>query len=478
MMNLFVNGDAILNFSERFSSMKGKRVAVLGFGVSNRPLAEMLAGAGALVTVRDKGIKSHDELAGYEQMGIRFIMGDGYLDALNEEIIFKTPGIRADTPQIRAAVEAGALLTSEMQLFFDCAPCTVIGITGSDGKTTTTTLTAEMLRASGAGVFLGGNIGKPLLPEISNMNKDDFAVVELSSFQLQTMKSSPDRSVITNITPNHLDYHADMREYIDAKMKILDFQKSNSLAVLNYDDENTVRALERVRGRAVVFSARTVPPEDLRTPEGGKVTRIFLRDGAIYKEQKKILPVKDIKIPGVHNVMNYMAAIGVLDGIVSEETVLSVARSFGGVEHRIEFVRRFNGVDYYNSSIDSSPTRTMAALSSFDKKVIAILGGYDKKIPYDVLGEPLCRSTKAVILTGATADKIKKAVLSSFAYSEGCPAIFEEPDYRSAVLRARDIAEEGDTVLLSPASASFDSFNDFEERGRFFKQMVNDFGKA
>lgn len=467
-----------MNPFERFALFRGRRVALLGFGTSNRPLAEMLADAGARVTVRDRSTEDKiGDLSRYKEKGIRFILGDGYLDSLDEEIIFKTPGIRASLPEIAAALAGGAELSSEMQLFFECAPCTIIGITGSDGKTTTTTLVSEILKRAGARVFLGGNIGEPLLPSVFDMKKGDFAVVELSSFQLQTMRSSPARAVITNITPNHLDYHKDMREYIDSKLKILDFQKSDSLAVLNYDDENTRAVLERVKGDAAVFSLKVTPPDTLRTPSGRRVARLYLKDGAIYKEERRVLPCSEIKLFGAHNIMNFMAAIGVLDGLVSYEAIEEVARSFDGVEHRIEFVRSFDGVDYYNSSIDSSPTRTMAALSSFDRQLIVILGGYDKNIPYDALGAPLCEKAKAIVLTGATAEKIKDAVLACPEYTQGRPAIFEEGDYESAIYRARSIAEKGDIVLLSPASASFDSFKNFEERGRFFKRLVQGFGK-
>ncbi len=441
----------------------GKRVAVLGIGISNIPLIAWLLENGAVVTARDKKPLSElpTELSEFYNR-VTFICGEHYLDDIEDEIIFKTPGLRYDLPQITEAVERGAYLTSEMELFFELCPCKIIGVTGSDGKTTTTTLIYKCLSAQYGEdrVFVGGNIGKPLLPRLSEMTKDSFAVVELSSFQLHTMRCSPDISVITNLSPNHLDYHKGMEEYIEAKKNIYLHAKAGSVLVLN--------------GRNSV--TKNLGND---APSGVEV-RYFLdgiarvKDGFIEYGGSRVLNTEDILIPGSHNIENYCGVVCALHGIVSKEIIENVARTFGGVEHRIELVREKDGVKYYNSSIDSSPTRTTAALNSFNQKLIVILGGYDKNIPFEPLAEPLCRTAKTVVLTGATAEKIKAALVSYKDYREGQPKILQNPDFREAVLTACNEAQSGDIVLLSPACASFDAFKNFEVRGNTFKQIIKE----
>ena len=456
---------------ERFS---GKRVSVIGVGISNRPLVTLLIEAGAIVTARDK--KSRAELGevanDFEEKGVRLIAGEEYLNNIDDEIVFRTPGMRYDHPALAEAVKNGAHLTSEMQLFFELCPSKIIGITGSDGKTTTTTLIAEMLKAEGKRVFLGGNIGKPLLPELSCMTPDDFCVIELSSFQLHTMTKSPHIAVITNLSPNHLDYHTDVYEYIKAKFNIFLHQKKGERLVFNRLSRSS---LDTILTETVTLS--NLPHTYVQFNAWKKKAAeddICEENGMIWRGDTPVLSVSDIKIPGRHNVENYMAAIGALWGIVSIESIRKVAREFGGVEHRIEYVRTINGVNYYNSSIDSSPTRTVAALNAFgEKRLIVLLGGYDKKIPYAPIGEPLCHHAKAIILTGKTAEPIRDAVTSCPLYEEGSPEIYMAKDYAESVSIAHNIATEGDIVLLSPASASFDAFCNFEERGRFFKKLVN-----
>jgi len=462
---------SINTLKERFQN---KRVSVIGIGISNRPLVELLTKAGAIVTARDKKtIAELGEIAeSFQEKGVRLVTGEHYLDGIDDEILFRTPGMRFDHPALAAAVASGATLTSEMQLFFELCPAKIIGITGSDGKTTTTTLISEILKAEGKRVFLGGNIGKPLLPDLFDMTPDDFCVIELSSFQLHTMTRSPHVAVITNLSPNHLDYHKDVYEYIEAKFNIFLHQKKGDRIVINSCQKSRLDTLlyERIaiEGRnndATAFSGD-------KLFEGEKC--VYEKDGVIYHGSTPVLATSDIRIPGRHNVENYMAAIGALWGLVSIETVQKIAREFGGVEHRIEYVRRVNGADYYNSSIDSSPTRTIAALKAFgEKKLIVLLGGYDKKIPYEPLGEPLCHHAKTVILTGNTAEPIKKALIESPEYREGAPEIIMAKDYAESIEIAHSIAKEGDIVLLSPASASFDAFRNFEERGRFFKDLVH-----
>ena len=463
---------SIDTIKERFQN---KRVGVIGIGISNRPLIELLTKAGAIVTARDKkSLADLGELGeSFLQKGVRLITGEHYLDDIDDEILFRTPGMRFDHPALATAVANGATLTSEMQLFFELCPTTIIGITGSDGKTTTTTLIHEMLKAEGKRVFLGGNIGKPLLPDLFDMTPDDYCVIELSSFQLHTMTKSPDIAVITNLSPNHLDYHTDVYEYIEAKFNIFLHQKKGARIVVNACQRSNLDTV--LAERLNVIENRS---DDVTVFTGEKIFEgshcVYEKDGMIYHGSTPVLAVSDIKIPGRHNVENYMAAIGALWGLVSIDTVQKIAREFGGVEHRIEYVREVNGAHYYNSSIDSSPTRTIAALNAFgEKKLIVLLGGYDKKIPYEPLAEPLCQHAKTVILTGNTAEPIKKALVESSAYRENAPQIIMTKDYAESVKIAHQIAQKSDVVLLSPASASFDAFRNFEERGRFFKTLVN-----
>lgn len=439
----------------------GKKAVVIGLGISNTPLIGWLIQNGAIVSARDKKPFEllSDSVKEYKERGVEFICGEQYLSDLNCDYIFKAPGLRYDLPEITEAVKNGAVLTSEMEVFFELCPCKIIGVTGSDGKTTSTTLIYKCLEKEYGSdrVFVGGNIGKPLLPELCKMDKDCFAVVELSSFQLHTMKNSPDISIITNLSPNHLDYHKGMEEYVEAKKNIYLHAKPGSVLVLNGENEVT-KGLGK------------------DAPEGVKV-RFFnngyarIEDGKIFCDQREVLKTEDILIPGRHNVENYCGIICALDGIVSDDTIREIARNFGGVEHRIELVRRLNGVSYYNSSIDSSPTRTRAALNSFSDKVIVICGGYDKKIPFEPLADVLCDKAKTVVLTGATASKIKDAILSCDKY-EGQIKIIEEPDFKNAVLKAHNEALSGDKVILSPACASFDAFPNFEVRGNTFKEII------
>ena len=445
-------------FEEYFASLGGKRVAVLGLGVSNRPLARLLLEFGCDVVGCDRTPreKLEEEVLELERLGCRLHVGDDYLAGVEADVVFRTPGMHPGNPAIQALKERGAEITSEMEVFFEVAPCHLIAVTGSDGKTTTTTLIAEMLKAAGKTVWLGGNIGTPLLPLARQMKKEDYAVVELSSFQLMDMKRSPSRALITNLAPNHLDIHRDMEEYVDAKKNIFRYQKEGDLLVVNAD--NPITAPFRGPGETRTFS---------RLGEGD----VCVRDGVIFRGGRKVLPVSDILLPGVHNVENYMAAIAVVEGLAPDEDIRQVARTFGGVEHRIELVRVKDGVRYYNDSIASSPTRTMAGLRSFPEKVILIAGGYDKHIPYDPLGPEICAHVKKLFLNGATGPKIRAAV-------ERCPG--EKPemvdcvDFASAVKAAAAAAEPGDVVLMSPASAAFDQFRNFMVRGNYFKELVKE----
>ena len=454
-----------MTVSEYLNSLKNKRVAVIGIGVSNTPLIHMLIRAGIDVTACDKNTREGlGEIADeFESLGVHLQLGEQYLDGLNHDVIFRTPGLHPDVPALVQARKNGAEITSEMEVFFKVCPCKIIAVTGSDGKTTTTTIISELLKAAGYHVYVGGNIGKPLLPDAAGMEEGDIAVLELSSFQLMTMSQSPDIAVVTNVSPNHLDVHKSMSEYIAAKENLFRFQNERNLAVLNWDNEIT-RAFAKTACANTVFFSRM---DELS--QG-----VYVKDEAIWANDREVLKLKDILLPGTHNIENYMAAIAAVEGLVSDEVVQTVAKTFGGVEHRIELVRTLRGVRYYNDSIASSPTRTIAGLKSFDQKLILIAGGYDKNIPFDELGPEIIEHVKVLILTGNTAPKIRTAVESAEGYNGENPQIFEYGDFERAILAAHEAAEEGDVVILSPACASFDKFKNFMLRGEAFKKIVNE----
>ena len=455
-----------MNFEEYLDSLRDKTVAVIGIGVSNQPLIQLLLSRGIRVTACDK--KNREALGivaeQLEANGCSLRLGEGYLDGLTEDVIFRTPGMRPDLPQFTAAVKRGSILTSEMEVFFEVCPCPKIAVTGSDGKTTTTTIIAELLKRAGKTVHLGGNIGHPLLAETGKMKPEDIAVLELSSFQLMTMTHSPHIAVVTNLAPNHLDVHKDFREYIDAKENIFTHQSAEDIAVFNADNPYTLEEAGRAVGRARLFS-RQKELEDGVFLRGGAI--IAKRDGA----ERQVMTAADIKLPGVHNIENYMAAIAAVDGLVPDGIIRDFAREFGGVEHRIELIRTRNGVRWYNDSIASSPSRTIAGLNSFPEKVILIAGGKDKGIPYDALGPVVNDHVKLLLLCGATAGVIRRAVEQADNYNG--LEILDVADYREAVSIADSRASEGDVVILSPASTSFDRFKNFMERGKAFKAIVN-----
>ena len=448
-------------FTQYFHALKDKKIAVLGLGVSNRPLVRLLLDFGCQVTGCDKTPreKLDGEVLELEKAGCTLHVGENYLDGVEADVVFRTPGMHPANPAIQALVSRGAQVTSEMEVFFEVCPCTILAVTGSDGKTTTTTLVSEMLKAEGKTVWLGGNIGTPLLPLVRQMKPSDFAVVELSSFQLMDMKRSPARAVITNLAPNHLDIHKDMAEYVQAKTNIFRYQDESGILILNAD--NPITAAFRGNGKTLFFSRQ-------------KEADVCLVDGVICRHGEKVLKASEILIPGVHNVENYMAAIAMVDGLVSDETIRQVARTFGGVEHRIELVRVKDGVRFYNDSIASSPSRTIAGLRSFPEKVILIAGGYDKHIPYDVLGPEICAHVKKLFLGGATGEKIRQAVISCPEYDPKALEITDCGSFEPAVRAAAAAAKPGDVVLMSPASAAFDQFKNFMVRGDFYKKLVKE----
>lgn len=451
-----------------FEKLNGKKIAVCGIGISNTPLIKNFLEKGARVIACDRRTREQigpvaDDL---ENEGAELKLGEDYLTDLEVDIIFRTPGMSFNLPELVNARKRGIAVTSEMEVFFDLCPATIFAVTGSDGKTTTTTLIAKMLEAEGKKVFVGGNIGKPLLPEIENITPDDFVVAELSSFQLISMRKSPDVAVVTNVAPNHLDIHKDMDEYVEAKKNILLHQNAFSRTVLNRDNEITESFRPFVRGQSLGFSmTRTLH-------NGAWLDKKGILHMAYRGIDVPVLDKKDIAIIGEHNIANYLAAITAVWGYVGVDAIKKVAEEFGGVPHRIELVREKDGVKYYNDSIASSPTRTIAGLKAFDKKVFLIAGGYDKHIPFEPLMPYLVEKVKVLYLCGATAQKIEDCLKAYEGYN-GLPEIVRTKDIKEATVLASKRAKKGDIVTLSPACASFDAFPNFAARGNYFKEVVN-----
>lgn len=451
-----------------FESIQGKRVALVGLGVSHTELAGLLADKGAQVTVWDRKTREQlgEAVPALQQKGVRFELGADDLSRLECDILLRTPGMYYNRPELTALREAGVVVTSEMELFFDLCPCPIVAVTGSDGKTTTTTLIAEMLRAQGKTVHLGGNIGRALLPIVEQIRPTDWAVVELSSFQLISMRKSPDIAVVTNVSPNHLDVHGTMEEYIDAKKNLFRHQGAFGTCVLNLDNAITRSFAAEVRGTVRFFSRREKPRIGAYINEENDI--FYLSRGG----EQKVMNRADIRLPGVHNVENYLAAIAAVWGLVEVENIRKVAREFGGVEHRIEFVRELNGVKWYNDSIATSPTRTVAGLNAFGQKLTLIAGGYDKKIPFEPLAPKILEKVRLLILTGVTAPKIEQAVRACPGFAEAGLTLLHAKDLEEAVRLAWENTHPGDIVTLSPACASFDQYPNFEARGNHFKELV------
>ena len=451
--------------------IQGKKVAFIGAGVSHKRCIEQFVELGAQVTLCDQK-KSIEDFGDYadtlRRLNVALSLGEHYTDGFaGQDIIMRTPGYEYFKPELQAAKAAGAMVTSEVELFFEFCPCEIVAVTGSDGKTTTTTLISKMFEVAGRKVFLGGNIGAALLPQLADVTPDAVAVVELSSFQLISMRRSPKVAVVTNVTPNHLDHHKDMQEYIDAKRNILLWQVPPCRAVLGYENDITRAMQSDCKGEQVWFTR-------LHETDRGA----FLRasdDTLCYAENGVVTPVlphTEIKLRGLHNVENLLAAIAAVWGRVPVEAMRQVGSTFTGVEHRIEPVRVLDGVTYYNDSIASSPTRTIAGLRSFDQKIILIAGGYDKKIPYEPLAPEIIAHVKTLVLMGATGPRIEKAVREHPDFNESKLTILHADNMQHAVELARSAAQPGDVVSLSPASASFDLYPNFEVRGRDYKKIV------
>lgn len=449
-----------------YNGLKGKKVAFIGAGVSHKQLIEIFAKKGAVVTLCDK-----KELGGFgdyaetlKELNINLSLGENYLDGLkNQDLIMRTPGFEFFTKELQDELNNGTEVSSEMELFFRLCPCKMYAVTGSDGKTTTTSLIAKMLEESGRKVYLGGNIGRALLPIAEEVEETDVAVVELSSFQLISMKQSPDVAVVTNVTPNHLDHHKDMQEYIDAKRNILLYQNENSKAVLGFENDVSKGMEADVKGTVRFFTR-------LSKIDNGS----FIDDeGYLTIDGRRIVHQSEVALRGLHNLENLLAAFTAVEGDVSDEIMAKVAREFKGVEHRIEPVRTLNGVQWFNDSIASSPTRTIAGLKAFPQKICIIAGGYDKNIPYEPLAKPILDHVKLLVVMGQTGPKIEKVVREHADFVNSDIKILHADSMEQAVQFMYENTAEGDVVSLSPASASFDLYPNFEVRGRHYKELVN-----
>lgn len=453
------------DFSEFKEFIKDKKVAVVGIGVSNIPLINFLIKLGAKVTAFDKKTKDQlgDVAVDFDNKGVKLELGEGYLDKLTGfEVVFKTPSMRIDSDALVKVKVEGAYITSEMEEFVKYTKGKIFAVTGSDGKTTTTTIISKLLEAQGYKTWVGGNIGTPLFAEIEDINDEDKVVLELSSFQLMTMKEEIDVAICTNLAPNHLDMHKDMQEYIDAKKNIFLYQEANDVLIVNRENDITYGFEKEAKGIVKEFSSK-------RVIDNGA----YYKDGILYLEGKEVCRKEDIVIKGMHNVENYLAAFLAVKDDVSIENMKKVAESFTGVEHRCELVRELDGVKYYNDSIASSPTRTLAGLKAFDEKVILIAGGYDKHIPFEPLAYEGYPYIKELILVGATSDKIQ-AAFDKLEAEKGIKVNIQRVDtFEGAIILAKNTAKSGDIVTLSPACAAFDLFPNFMVRGKKFKEIVN-----
>ncbi len=453
-------------------NIKGKRVAVIGLGVSNIPLIDYLYNLMAKVTVFDQREKEKlDEniLNKLEKYGFELVTGKNALHFLRGfNIIFRSPSCLPTTLQLVSEQKRGAIVTSEIEMLMNTCPCKIIGVTGSDGKTTTTTLIYEILKKKGYNCHLGGNLGIPLFTKVRDFKEDDIVILELSSFQLMGMEVSPDISVITNISPNHLDKHSSYEEYIEAKKNIFNYQNKDGIVVLNYDNDITRELKKEVDGKVIYFSSKAKLEDGVIYDDG----IIKLCDDGI---RKHLINVKDVHLRGRHNYENICAAIAATSSLVDTETQIEAIKEFKGVEHRLEFVREINGVKWYNDSIGTSPSRTIAGLNSFDKKIVLIAGGYDKNLDYSPLAKPILEKVSKLVLFGNTTTKIYDAVVKELTKQDPTAVfpIYKHKSLEQVVNRAYKIAEPGEIVLFSPASASFDMFKNFEERGEKFKELVN-----
>ena len=458
------------NLEEFEKYARGKKVAIIGIGVSNLPLLEYFYDLNARVTIFDSKESNQisvEAMQKIEKYGFEFIGGKDSLSRLKGfDIIFRSPSCMPDRPELVEAVENGAVLTSEIEMVLKLAPCKVIGVTGTEGKTTTTTLINEIVKKSGRKTYLGGNMGKPIFTKIRNVKPENIIILELSSFQLSDMDISPDISVVTNIYPDHLNVHKSYEEYREAKKNIFKHQSENGIVVLNYDNEFTREFAKEANGKVIFFSSKEKLDDGFIYDKADGTIK-YCKDGV----RRHIMKKEDIKLRGIHNYENICAALAATSSIVDVDTQVKAIEEFTGVEHRLEFVRELNNVKWYNDSIGTSPASTVAGLNSFDEDIILLAGGSDKGLDYKEVGEAIARKVRALILTGPTSEKIENATKQ--ALNGKSIEIYYTSNMQESVNLAKEIAKAGDVVLLSPASASFDLYKNFEDRGHQFKDCVN-----
>ena len=454
---------------EEFNNfLDGKQVAIIGMGVSNIPLLDYFYDKNAKVTVFSTNVLSDEIMEKINKYRYEVELGEDNLSRLKGfDIIFRSPSALPTKHEFQSAVKKGAILTSEIEMVLKLAPCKIIGVTGTEGKTTTTSLIYEICKKAGYNCFLGGNIGKPIFTKINQMKPEDIVILELSSFQLMGMTVSPNIAVVTNIFPDHLNVHKSYEEYQDAKKSIFRNQTEEGIVILNKDNEITEKFADEVKGKTIFFSSTK------KLKNGYVYDR---EDGFIKKctdgKCEKILNKNDIKLKGVHNYENICSALAATETVASKEAQIEAVKNFKGVEHRLEFVREIDGVKYYNDSIGTSPASTIAGLNAFDENIILLAGGSDKGLDYKEIGEVIAKKVGTLILTGPTAQKIEEATKQALS-EEKSIEIIHTNNLEESVKVAKEKARSGDIVLLSPASASFDAFKNFEERGNYFKTLVN-----
>lgn len=447
-----------------------RKVAVIGLGVSNMPLLEYLYEKKAQVTVFDE--RTMDEIPSETINKINtyefsYSFGKNCLEKLNGfNIIFRSPSCLPTRAELQKEADRGAIVTTEIEMLMEMCPCKIVGVTGSDGKTTTTSLINAILKKAGYKTFLGGNIGTPLFTKLPEMEPNDIVVLELSSFQLMNMHISPDIAVITNITPNHLNIHKDYQEYIDAKKCIFKNQNEKGILILNYDNDITRECAKEANGNVVFFSSKV------------KLDNGFIVDGNIIKEcndkvRKHILNTDEVILRGNHNFQNIATALAATKTLVDTDIAVQAIKEFKPVEHRIEFVKEINGVKWYNDSASSSPTRTISGINAFKENIILIAGGYDKNLEYEPLAKPVVDKVSTLILIGQTAEKIYDVVKNESEKENKKINIYMCDTLEQTIEIAKKSAKKGDVVLFSPASASFDMFKNFADRGHKFKDLVN-----
>ncbi len=468
----------------------GTHTLILGAARQGIALARWLARHGSRVTLSDT--RGMDELsaarASLGDMDVKWALGGHPLDLLDEcDVLCLSGGVPLNLPIVQEAIKRGIRLTNDTQIFMEVVPCKTIGITGSAGKTTTTTLVGEMAKLSLKNVegrtqnsessafhalpsvFIGGNIGDPLINHVDDMKANDLAILEISSFQLDQMTISPNIAAILNITPNHLDRHGTMEAYTAAKARILEFQSKEDIAILGRDNKGAWSLRNKVKGRLFTFSLHELD-------EGLDGT--YLHDGLLnLRDGNAYLPLiqrEKINLRGDHNVSNVLAALVIGHAAnFTLDAMLEAVEEFRGVAHRLELVRELHGVRWYNDSIATAPERSMAAIRSFDEPIVLLLGGRDKDLPWEDLAALVHKRVDRVVLFGEAAEKIEKAVAGP-EVKNGSVDIRHAKNLKEAIVKAAEVAKEGDIVLLSPGGTSFDEFKDFAERGEAFRKWVQE----